>query len=196
MTFEVIEHNWHVLEQRLKAVNTVDEVLKHHEDFLDTCLKECMLTNLQLLKILMKLLSTCTLFSKFTEDFSKTLSVKSTQGEASEGPLEKDLGAVLRRRTAKIKGASKQIKDQIVSDDHYGKTVATFDSSFRDQLRQLLDTLNQYALVEIDPHLSSLCTRLDFNAFYSRTSNSMGDSVRSSVASSLSLRPGTFNSSM
>ena len=32
-------------------VTTIDEVLNHHNDFLDTCLKECMLTSPFLLKV-------------------------------------------------------------------------------------------------------------------------------------------------
>lgn len=30
---------------------TIDEVLKYHNDFLDTCLKECMLTDPNLIKV-------------------------------------------------------------------------------------------------------------------------------------------------
>lgn len=32
-------------------VSTVDQVLQYHSDFLDTCLKECMLTNAKLLRV-------------------------------------------------------------------------------------------------------------------------------------------------
>eukprot|EP01052_Picozoa_sp_SAG31_P031683 SAG31_NODE_3383_length_4335_cov_2.093012_5_plen_51_part_00 len=34
--------------------------------------------------------------------------------------------------------------------------------------RQLLDTLNAYAVVESDPHLSNLCCRLDYNMYYNK----------------------------
>ncbi len=33
------------------AVSTVDELMRDHVDFLDTCLKECMLANSKLLKV-------------------------------------------------------------------------------------------------------------------------------------------------
>lgn len=49
--FEVLEPNWRALEVSLQKVDTVDEVLSYHEDFLDTCLKECLLTNPKLLKV-------------------------------------------------------------------------------------------------------------------------------------------------
>jgi len=64
-TAEVIEPNWQALMARLSSgddratsntnasrVNrTVDELMQDHVDFLDTCLKECMLTNGKLLRV-------------------------------------------------------------------------------------------------------------------------------------------------
>lgn len=53
-TFEVLEPNWQrLLEDKIGKgkVNTVDELLRDHVDFLDTCLKECMLTSSKLLKV-------------------------------------------------------------------------------------------------------------------------------------------------
>lgn len=66
-TSEVIEQNWQNLMDRVngtdadgsevtvngtKQVNrTVDELMQDHVDFLDTCLKECMLTQAKLLKV-------------------------------------------------------------------------------------------------------------------------------------------------
>lgn len=50
-TSEVVEPNWNGLMRRLGEVRTVDELMQDHVDFLDTCLKECMLTNSKLLKV-------------------------------------------------------------------------------------------------------------------------------------------------
>jgi gamma-tubulin complex component 2 len=66
-TAEVIEPNWVGLMDRVNSVNadasevpendmkqanrTVDELMQDHVDFLDTCLKECMLTQAKLLKV-------------------------------------------------------------------------------------------------------------------------------------------------
>lgn len=50
-TFEVLEPNWRALELKLAKVTTVDQLLKDHVDFLDTCLKECMLTSSKLLQV-------------------------------------------------------------------------------------------------------------------------------------------------
>lgn len=51
VTFEVLEPNWRSLETKLANVTTVDQLLKDHVDFLDTCLKECMLTSAKLLRV-------------------------------------------------------------------------------------------------------------------------------------------------
>ena len=65
-TSEVIEPNWHNLMARVngkdsdekntrsgerQAARTVDELMEDHVDFLDTCLKECMLINSKLLRV-------------------------------------------------------------------------------------------------------------------------------------------------
>ena len=61
-TAEVIEPNWQNLMKKVNSkeegkegagpsVRTVDELMQDHVDFLDTCLKECMLTNSRLLRV-------------------------------------------------------------------------------------------------------------------------------------------------
>lgn len=46
----------------LQASN-IDDVLGHHTSFLDNCLKDCMLTNPELLKVFSKLMSVCVMFT-------------------------------------------------------------------------------------------------------------------------------------
>jgi gamma-tubulin complex component 2 len=59
-TSEVIEPNWQLFMAKLGSdgpsgqgptINTVDELMQDHVDFLDTCLKGCMLTNSKLLRV-------------------------------------------------------------------------------------------------------------------------------------------------
>lgn len=51
VTFEALEPNWRNLEVKLAKVTTVDQLLRDHSDFLDTCLKESMLTSARLLSV-------------------------------------------------------------------------------------------------------------------------------------------------
>ncbi|KKA27363.1 hypothetical protein TD95_003200 [Thielaviopsis punctulata] len=68
-TTEIIEPNWQKFMARLdrsdesSTMRTVDELIGDHIDFLDSCLKECMLTNGKLLRIHSKLMQTCTFFA-------------------------------------------------------------------------------------------------------------------------------------
>lgn len=48
---EVLEPNWNALQKTMLEAETVDSLLRGHIDFLDTCLKECMLTMFRLLKV-------------------------------------------------------------------------------------------------------------------------------------------------
>ncbi len=50
-TGEVLATNWRALEVKLAKVQTVDQLLRDHVDFLDTCLKQCMLTTSKLLGV-------------------------------------------------------------------------------------------------------------------------------------------------
>jgi gamma-tubulin complex component 2 len=90
-TFEVLEPNSRKLENKLESgkVETVDQLLRDHVDFLDTCLKECMLTSDKLLKVCKlgslyfrwpadffiqacsRLLLACSTFVLYTSSFTK-----------------------------------------------------------------------------------------------------------------------------
>lgn len=48
-------------------VSNLDDVLMYHADFLSSCLKDCMLTSPDLLKIVHKLLMVCVMFSNFIQ---------------------------------------------------------------------------------------------------------------------------------
>ena len=51
----------------LFKVSNLDDVLTYHTDFLSSCLKDCMLTSPDLLKIVHKLLMVCVMFSNFMQ---------------------------------------------------------------------------------------------------------------------------------
>ncbi|XP_061505474.1 gamma-tubulin complex component 2 homolog isoform X3 [Anopheles gambiae] len=65
MMIEVIEPNWHIFYQNMKQVKNIDDVLNYHQDFLDQCLKNCMLTEPDLLKPIINLCNICIKFCDF-----------------------------------------------------------------------------------------------------------------------------------
>lgn len=48
-------------------MENIDEVLSYHMEFLENCLKDCMLINQTLLKIITKLMMICVTFSNFIQ---------------------------------------------------------------------------------------------------------------------------------
>jgi len=55
LVVEVLEPNYYKFTQELKKVKTIEEILDLHNNFLDECLKECLLTDQNLLRISIKL---------------------------------------------------------------------------------------------------------------------------------------------
>ncbi|KAH8804984.1 Spc98 family-domain-containing protein [Xylogone sp. PMI_703] len=144
-TAEVIEPNWQALMARLNskeenkesttsAMRTVDELMQDHVDFLDTCLKECMLTNSRLLRIHSKLMQTCTMFATYTGWLSRELE-----------KCDPDLGS----GTAFDEGRLEKMYD----------IIRKYEFNFSRHLQILLDALNHYAATETVV-LLGLCARL------------------------------------
>ncbi|CAB1337938.1 unnamed protein product, partial [Coregonus sp. 'balchen'] len=80
MMFEVMEPTWHIMEKNLKSVSGI---------FLDNCLKDCMLTNPELLKIFSKLMSVCVMFTNCMQH--GTMEGPPTQSERTEEQEKKRL---------------------------------------------------------------------------------------------------------
>lgn len=93
-TVEVLEPNWRKLEAKLSKVTTVDQLLRDHVDFLDTCLKECMLTSSKLLRVYSRMLVTCSTFALYSAHFTKSVNQGVSQlaeadGDPSAAPMQK-----------------------------------------------------------------------------------------------------------
>ncbi|KAL9232407.1 hypothetical protein vseg_007522 [Gypsophila vaccaria] len=67
LTFEVLEPNWHVMNNSLQSAKSIDEVIQYHDAFLQKCLKECMLLLPELLKKMEKLKLICLQYAAATQ---------------------------------------------------------------------------------------------------------------------------------
>ncbi|XP_019104417.1 gamma-tubulin complex component 2 isoform X2 [Beta vulgaris subsp. vulgaris] len=67
LTFEVLEPNWHVMNNRLQSAKSIDEVIQYHDLFLQKCLRECMLLLPVLLKKMEKLKLICLQYAAATQ---------------------------------------------------------------------------------------------------------------------------------
>ncbi|KAM5561962.1 gamma-tubulin complex component 2 [Rosa sericea] len=67
LTFEVLEPNWHVMHNRLQTAKSIDEVIQHHDFFLDKCLRGCLLLLPEFLKKVERLKSLCLQYASATQ---------------------------------------------------------------------------------------------------------------------------------
>lgn len=137
MTFEVLDPNWSKLEQELQSASTIDDVLVHHNDFLDQCLKDCMLSSPDILKTISRLLEVCVCFTGHIQ-----------QARAREG------GKV------QSSGVSRLLSGE--DEEDVGMMVRMCEERFRKDLVQLLDWLYSMSSESV----GNMVTRLDFNGFY------------------------------
>ncbi|CAG8607330.1 hypothetical protein RhiirA1_489830 [Rhizophagus irregularis] len=152
VTSEVLEPQWRNLEANLVKVSTVDQVLQYHSDFLDTCLKECMLTNAKLLRIYAKMVHTIVLFCLYYDKFTRSLIA-----------LESQLSQV----------ESTSTPSQMDSID---RTLHKFEDNFFYHIKLLIEALNFYSATETVQFLC-LVVRLDYNLYYANHEGSNGSGM-------------------
>ena len=87
MVIEVLEPNFHKFKQELKKTKTIDDILTLHNNFLDKCLKECLLTDQNLLKIITKLNQTTHFFSRILFRFFQTIQADETLNQVKDEGL-------------------------------------------------------------------------------------------------------------
>ncbi|CAG0902286.1 unnamed protein product [Cyprideis torosa] len=134
---EVLKPNWEMFMERMAQVKTVDEVLEFHRDFLDTCLRDCMLTSPELLGALMKILK---LSAHFTDLVKKRLSLEVNDGRSLDEATEEFATM-------------------------FGQEVRTVDLEFNALIFGLLDSLNE-AGRRFSENIYKLFFRMDYNNFY------------------------------
>lgn len=71
MMVEVVSQRFHSFEKDLLQVKSVDDIMQFHEEYLDSCLKECLLTDPDLLRVLTKLMTVCMTFANSIERFTR-----------------------------------------------------------------------------------------------------------------------------
>ncbi|CAM1511417.1 Fc.00g089300.m01.CDS01 [Cosmosporella sp. VM-42] len=179
-TAEVIEPNWTKFMSRLKEkegsagtssggyMRTVDELMQDHVDFLDTCLKECMLTNSKLLRIHSKLMQTCTIFAAYTNWLTRELeksdpdlagSNKPTTMTADQWKRFQATKTAQRNSTSQHDTSTASAGDSEARINNLFEIIRKWEGNFSRHLQILLDALNHYAATETVV-LLSLCARL------------------------------------
>uniref|UniRef100_A0AAQ5YSI1 Gamma-tubulin complex component n=1 Tax=Amphiprion ocellaris TaxID=80972 RepID=A0AAQ5YSI1_AMPOC len=168
MMFEVMEPTWHVMENNLKTASNIDDVLCHHTSFLDNCLKDCMLTNPELLRIFSKLMSICVMFTNCMQRFTQSMRLERLsleQGGIDGPPAQSEHAEEAEKKRLATKLLAEHA-DTIQSDAGFEATISKFDSNFSMLLLDLLDKLSIYSTNDCEHSMISIIYRLDFNGFY------------------------------
>lgn len=58
--YDVFEHNWNILMLEIPKANGMDNIIQMHTKFIDTCLRQSMLSNAKLIQMIFQLFSDCT----------------------------------------------------------------------------------------------------------------------------------------
>jgi len=164
-TVEVLEPQSHRFLTALEQAETIDEVLKSHETFLNTCLREVLLTEREgLYRHLSKVLSTCLTFAynihRFSHNFHDAQASDDRLGSAPQVQTSAE------RRLARVR-QSTQTYLSLLSQKHYSKMISKFKEIFESQLQGFLGKIRQESTNHYEHFLSNMLTRLDYNDYYS-----------------------------
>ncbi|KAK8464606.1 hypothetical protein PHAVU_010G031700 [Phaseolus vulgaris] len=144
LTFEVVEPNWHVMYNRLQSANSIDEVIQHHDFFLDKCLRECLLLLPELLKKVERLKSMCLQYSAATQWLISSSCIDLGK---SEEPIDSvGLNKAKRKSGQVLKSTTRNVA---VTD-----SVLKFEKEFNTELQSLGSILNNNSQAE--PYLAHL----------------------------------------
>ncbi|KAI9089951.1 hypothetical protein K1719_028921 [Acacia pycnantha] len=148
LTFEVIEPNWHVMYSRLQSAKSIDEVIQHHDFFLDKCLRECLLLLPELLKKVERLKSMCLQYSAATQWLiSSSIKIHSPE-EAIDGST--GLGKATQLKSGKLSLALKSTTRNAAVTE----SVLKFEREFNAELQSLGSVLSRSSQAE--PYLTHL----------------------------------------
>lgn len=161
-TNEVIDPRFTQFVSTMDTVKTVDELMQNHEDFLDTCLKECMLTNQGLLRLYVKILTMCQAFAHWCARLSRYLEAADTSlaratsqtTHLNGGPRKK---AAKYTRKARVEGRVDSATIVVMQEK-----LEQYERAFERTVKVLLDNLNYIASTETIS-LLVLSSRLDWN---------------------------------
>jgi gamma-tubulin complex component 2 len=173
MVMEVIEPRYMKLEESLRKATTVDELLDAHNLFLLDCHRNCLLTEMDLFKIITKLLSVCVIFCNYTERFIKQITIETTAAAADAStvaPASKQGAAAKKAAEAKSSRLSVISMEgrKVLSEKGFGTTMARFEANFDKYYRMLMEATTTFQNPNFPDHgLLALNVRLDFNDFYS-----------------------------
>ncbi|XP_032680668.1 gamma-tubulin complex component 2-like isoform X2 [Odontomachus brunneus] len=154
MMVEVVEPNWLKFINKMSKVSNVDDVLSVHQDLQDSYLKECMLTDPDLLGCITNICAICVEFCNFMQHMSRyyiDAELTSMIGACQEDVYEYE------------------VENGVATKDGAGsfeETIVSLDEKFTQVLLRLLDRICDLGCHNNNEKLLNVLCRLDFNLFY------------------------------
>ncbi|CAG9563414.1 unnamed protein product [Danaus chrysippus] len=137
-------------------VNNVDEVLERHNDFLESCLGDCMLTSPQLLKAVTTLCLVCVQFCTFIQEMRKYFvdaELNSMLGTTYDNDYETTVSSA-----EAVPGSG--------SADSFSRSVSRYGLRFTAALLSVLAIIERMARDNNTNKLLNISARLNFNTYY------------------------------
>ncbi len=133
MMVEVIDKNHHLMIEKMRSAKTLEDIMKAHEDFLDTCLASCLISNQKSFTTLSKLLTTCGVFAQYMNQFTSTLTV--------DDMMSSDHDDVFEHRRQRIRLLSQNAQKSV--DENFVGNIEKFEKNFSNYFVQLMESMKK-----------------------------------------------------
>lgn len=186
---EVIEPGWIALTKRIKSALNFDDVLRAHIDFLDSCLLESTLTDLNLIQNATFILNLCLDYAMFAENldklleetlFSASAKAHNSSSSSSQKLLSPSQSPTSLRRSSPTASksssptrndqASNHIEDMLSAAkeviDSQSDAINDYNERFNTTFRRFINGLRSYAAGG-STKIGYLISKLDYTNFYS-----------------------------
>ena len=151
MSNEVVQPYWADFEDNLTKVEDLDQVLEFQAKFLDSVMKDCLLSNRTLLCMMSQLLDTCQEFAKaMVKVLPKNYENKENFGEMG---MNSDM------ETGDLESG--------IDSEKTSEEITRLQRKFEKYLAELLAELTKLSSRTADNALFGLALKLNYNEFYS-----------------------------
>eukprot|EP00850_Spirogloea_muscicola_P016101 SM000128S26234 [mRNA] locus=s128:271242:277468:- [translate_table: standard] len=165
-TYEVLEPRWYTMVVKIAECKSVDEVMDHHNEFLNGCLAQCLLQHPKLFRKLYKQINTCLKYTVEMRRFFVELSSLDHEPLISIVRFKvSDKKSATAERERKAKDLQEHVKrvreaaDRAALADAMGSLDTIFSLELKDTIAMLVSAASS------EPSLSRLAKRLHSNTY-------------------------------
>jgi gamma-tubulin complex component 2 len=150
---EVIEPNYLIFMNNLLSSNSIDDILKNHDKFLDTCLKECLLGDSETLIMINNIIQTCLVYSNIIIQYYNSAIIDEKLIQHLDQPIRKEERKKQSAKTTYFEKKKKKLEEQnkilqeIFIEKKFLTTVERFCQNFENRLEEFLTKINKMYVI-------------------------------------------------